>query len=35
MWRKIQGQQVKPRDKQEMPEERGEEQEGELVKYKN
>ena len=33
MWRKTQDQQVKPIDKQETPEERGEEQEGELRKY--
>ena len=29
--KKTQGQQVKPRDKQEIPEERGEEYEGELT----
>ena len=32
IWRKTQDQQVKPRDKQDIPEEREEEQEGELTK---
>jgi len=35
MWRKTQGKQVRSRDKQEIPEERGEGQDGELAKNKN